>query len=161
MSLFWLLWKDLYMPQKLGKLIERIAKEKGLSQSALGKMINRSKQTVGNIYTRQSIDYELLIAISEALETDFFKFLYEMNDSLKSFKAIEMAEVLEKINTLETENLEKDRIIEQLNEKLRDKEENFRVNALYNKSLEDRVQEQKNINETLTNYIADLKREKK
>gem|GEM_PF-3983788 len=149
------------MPQKLGKLIERIAKEKGLSQSALGKMINRSKQTVGNIYTRQSIDYELLIAISEALETDFFKFLYEMNDSLKSFKAIEMAEVLEKINTLETENLEKDRIIEQLNEKLRDKEENFRVNALYNKSLEDRVQEQKNINETLTNYIADLKREKK
>lgn len=69
----------------IGHLIEQKAKEKKLTLEALGELINRTRQTVGDIYKRQSIDTELLILISKALEFDFFE-IYYAEEPLKSLR---------------------------------------------------------------------------
>ena len=97
----------------IGKLIKEIAKKKRLSQEAIGKMINTTKQNVGNIFRRKSIDTELLLKISEALEVNFFEYYYNeeplksmRNETIKGLmdtvekQKAELAERADKIATL-------------------------------------------------------------
>lgn len=80
------------MPIHLGKLIQDKAREKKYSQQDLGELINRSKQNVGDIYKRQSIDSELLLKLSEVLEYDFFSVYYE-DKNLKSVRHEEIEQL--------------------------------------------------------------------
>jgi transcriptional regulator with XRE-family HTH domain len=73
------------MPIHIGELIKQKADAKKLSLEDLGKLINRTRQTVGDIYKRKSIDTELLIAISIALDFDFFE-IYYSKDPLKRMR---------------------------------------------------------------------------
>ena len=55
----------------IGKIIAKKVKESHLSVAEFAKRINRSRTTVYDIFSRKSIDIELLMIISEALNYDF------------------------------------------------------------------------------------------
>lgn len=61
----------------MGRLVKAKAKEQGFTHNDLGRLINRHRQTVANIYKRSSIDSNLLKSICEALKYDFFAVFYE------------------------------------------------------------------------------------
>jgi transcriptional regulator with XRE-family HTH domain len=73
----------------IGKLIRERAKQKRLSQETIGSLINTTKQNVGNIYKRKSIDTDLLLKICEALEHNFFEYYYS-EEPLKSMRTEQM-----------------------------------------------------------------------
>jgi hypothetical protein len=56
----------------IGDKIKARAKELRIGPTELAKQINTSKQNVYGIYKRESIDTELLMKLSKALELDFF-----------------------------------------------------------------------------------------
>ena len=60
----------------IGSVIEEKLKEKSMTVSELADKINRSRTTVHDIFKRKSIDTELLIAISNALNYDFIHKVY-------------------------------------------------------------------------------------
>ncbi len=64
----------------IGKEIEKVIKQKGISVSFLAKKINKSRTVIYNIFERESIDSNLLHKISIVLETNFFE-LYSFSDS--------------------------------------------------------------------------------
>ena len=90
------------MPIHIGELIRSRAEEKKLSQEELGKKISRTKQNVGDIFKRQSIDTELLLAISSALEFDFFD-VYYAEEPLKSMREKELEPYRKEIEELKKE----------------------------------------------------------
>lgn len=98
------------MSVHLGRLIHEKAKEKKFSQQELGDMINRSKQNVGDIYKRQSIDSELLLKLSEVLEFDFFSVYYEENN-LKSTRQTEIEQLRSENDSLRSVLLQKEEAI--------------------------------------------------
>jgi len=58
------------------KIIEQKIKERKMSVSDFAKCINRSRTTVYDIFQRKSIDVDLLLVISRALEFDFLREIY-------------------------------------------------------------------------------------
>ena len=56
----------------IGKKIEEIFKKYGCSKSWLANEINCDRSNINNIFTRESIDTELLFKISVALHYNFF-----------------------------------------------------------------------------------------
>ena len=99
----------------IGQLIKEKVTEKRLSQEALGKMINTTKQNVGNIYKRRSIDTQLLLKLCTVLEFDFFEALYA-EEPLKSMRQKEIDAFTVEISALQT-------IIKQKDERIKDLEE--------------------------------------
>ena len=85
----------------IGQLIKEKVTEKRLSQEALGKMINTTKQNVGNIYKRRSIDTQLLLKLCTVLEFDFFEALYA-EEPLKSMRQKEIDAFTVEISALQT-----------------------------------------------------------
>lgn len=57
----------------IGEAVRRRAEKLNLGPTALGRMINTSKQNVYGIFRRQSVDTELLYRLSRALKYDFFQ----------------------------------------------------------------------------------------
>lgn len=99
----------------IGQLIKEKVTEKRLSQEALGKMINTTKQNVGNIYKRRSIDTQLLLKLCAVLEYDFFEAFYA-EEPLKSMRKKELDAFNTEINNLQN-------TIKQKDERIRDLEE--------------------------------------
>ncbi len=58
----------------IGALIKEKMKERRLSAAAFAKLINTDRNNIYNIFSRQSMDTELLFSISIALEHDFFQY---------------------------------------------------------------------------------------
>jgi plasmid maintenance system antidote protein VapI len=58
----------------IGKLIEEVFTERGLSGAAFARAINKTRQNIYPIFKSQSIDSELLCKISEVLNHDFFQY---------------------------------------------------------------------------------------
>ena len=56
----------------IGELIRKRAKEMRIGPTELGKLINTSKQNVYGIFRRPSVDSELLMRLSKALQFNFF-----------------------------------------------------------------------------------------
>lgn len=56
----------------IGKLIQQQVKERGLSVTWLAHELNYSRTNVYKIFDKQSIDTDVLLRISIALEYDFF-----------------------------------------------------------------------------------------
>lgn len=101
------------MPIHIGEIIKSKADEKNLVMEAVGKLINRTRQTVADIYKRQSIDTALLVDVSRALEFDFFE-LYYGEEPLKSMKEKELAPFKKEIEELKRELAYKEQRIQDL-----------------------------------------------
>ena len=99
----------------IGQLIKEKVTEKRLSQEALGKMINTTKQNVGNIYKRRSIDTQLLLKLCTVLEFDFFEAFYT-EEPLKSMRKKEIDAFNAEVSALQN-------IIRQRDERIKDLEE--------------------------------------
>jgi transcriptional regulator with XRE-family HTH domain len=99
----------------IGQLIKEKVTEKRLSQEALGKMINTTKQNVGNIYKRRSIDTQLLLKLCVVLEHNFFEAFYS-EEPLKTMRQKEIEAFTNEIKTLQN-------IIRQKDERIKDLEE--------------------------------------
>lgn len=99
----------------IGQLIKEKVTEKRLSQEALGKMINTTKQNVGNIYKRRFIDTQMLLKLCTVLEFDFFEAFYT-EEPLKSMRKKELDAFQSEISNLQN-------IIKQKDERIRDLEE--------------------------------------
>jgi len=62
------------MKKNIGKIIEnRVKSKEGLSVAKFAKLIGKDRSTTYDIFTRQSIDTELLEKIGQVLEYDFFQ----------------------------------------------------------------------------------------
>ena len=99
----------------IGQLIKEKVTEKRLSQEALGKMINTTKQNVGNIYKRRSIDTQLLLKLCAVLEFDFFEAFYT-EEPLKSMRKKETDAFNAELNALQS-------VVKQKEERIKDLEE--------------------------------------
>jgi transcriptional regulator with XRE-family HTH domain len=125
------------MPIHIGEIIKAEAEKQKVSQESLGGMISRSKQNVGDIYKRQSIDTELLLAISKALTFDFFQFYYG-EEPLKTIRQRELA-------GLQKELAESKASLERKQERISDLEETVSSNKkLIHLLEEERARYQKN-----------------
>ena len=61
----------------IGEIIKEKVSEKGLTSSAFAKLIGKQKQNMeSTVYSKASIDTNLLITISEVLDFDFFQFYH-------------------------------------------------------------------------------------
>ena len=56
----------------LGKMIDLVRKEKGMTKSELARRINKHRSTLEDILLRESLDTELVFTIGEVLDYDFF-----------------------------------------------------------------------------------------
>ena len=99
----------------IGQIIKERVTEKRLSQEALGKMINTTKQNVGNIYKRRSIDTQLLLKLCVVLEYNFFE-VYYSEEPLKAMRQKEVESFNNEIKALQNTIRQKDEKIKDLEE---------------------------------------------
>lgn len=109
----------------MGQLISQKVDEKEFTQEYLGQLISSSKQNVGNIFTRPSVDSDLLKRISEALEFNFFSVYFE-DGYLRSAREKELEPLTSRITALE-------KLVAELETKLAEKEVTL---ADYKKSID-------------------------
>ncbi|HYF29888.1 MAG TPA: hypothetical protein VD993_02105 [Chitinophagaceae bacterium] len=120
----------------IGQIIKEKVTEKRLSQEALGKMINTTKQNVGNIYKRRSIDTQLLLKLCVVLEYNFFE-VYYSEEPLKSMRQKEIEAFNQEIRALQN-------TIRQRDERIRDLEEIMNSNKKVISLLEEEKELYKN-----------------
>ena len=99
----------------IGQIIKERVTEKRLSQEALGKMINTTKQNVGNIYKRRSIDTQLLLKLCVVLEYNFFEVFYS-EEPLKTMRQKEIEAFNNEIKVLQSSIRQRDERIKDLEE---------------------------------------------
>ena len=68
----------------IGQIIHKKFKESGLSVAEFASRINRTRGTIYDIFSRKSIDTDLLIIISDVLQYDFFQEYYQQKDHPQS-----------------------------------------------------------------------------
>jgi len=87
----------------IGRVIEEKLKEKSMTVTELADNINCVRTNVHDIFKRKSIDTELLIAISKALDYDFIRNIYYKEQTSSTiFISIKTKEdLLNKFNLLE------------------------------------------------------------
>jgi len=108
----------------IGKLIQKRLKERGMSNAEFARRINTHIRNVYDIFSRKSIDTDLLITIGSVLDYDFFRYYFMplcekkfiANESKNHYTTNTENKRLQKKN----ETLEKE--IGLLNERLQDKE---------------------------------------
>jgi transcriptional regulator with XRE-family HTH domain len=89
------------MELHIGSEIKRILDERGLPVTEFARRINKSRENAYSIFTRKSIDTDLLMKISEVLDHDFF---VHYSPSYK-FKDLELQKLLEENEMLREYNL--------------------------------------------------------
>lgn len=102
------------MAVHIGKLISKKIKEIGMSKSELSRRINVTPQSTHYILAKNSIDTNLLLKISRALDYDFFQHYLGLNPQGKGNETLinvssaelknQIAEIRKEINTLELHN---------------------------------------------------------
>lgn len=115
----------------IGKKIEEVVRARRIPIVEFAKQINTTRNNTYNIFTRDSIDTELLRKIGEILEFDFFCLLSKthfpfsgnQNEIITSFpgEGINLTEQSKETLVLKVEKLRKEN--QQLKERLIDKEE--------------------------------------
>ncbi|MFT5779217.1 MAG: hypothetical protein ACI837_002174 [Crocinitomicaceae bacterium] len=102
------------MTLHIGEKIKEVAKSKRIGSTEFGQLINTSKQNIYGIYSRKSIDSELLPKISDALDHDFFQYYLTQeqdglvndevsNESVAALKE-QLAELKKELGFLKNEN---------------------------------------------------------
>jgi len=84
----------------IGLKIRDVLTERGMTITEFAGRINRERTTVYSIFDRKSIDIDLLIKISEALDFDFIHEVYFPKDTKKISSKLLIAVEIEK-NDLE------------------------------------------------------------
>lgn len=102
------------MTVNIGEIIKTKALEKNLSQEKLGRLINKTKQNVNDIFKRKSIDTDLLLKLCEVLQYNFFEHYYD-EEPLKSMRNEEFETFKKLIGELTKSNEQKDDTITNLN----------------------------------------------
>lgn len=102
------------MAVHIGKLISKKIKEIGMSKSELSRRISVTPQSTHYILAKNSIDTNLLLKISRALDYDFFQHYLGLNPQGKGSETLinvssaelknQIAEIRKEINTLELHN---------------------------------------------------------
>ncbi|CAN5915950.1 hypothetical protein BH11BAC7_BH11BAC7_24850 [soil metagenome] len=102
------------MAVHIGKLIGKKIKEIGMSKSELSRRISITPQSTHYILAKDSIDTDLLLKISRALDYDFFQHYLGLSPQGKGNEALinvsstelktQIAEIRKEINTLEIHN---------------------------------------------------------
>jgi len=98
------------MPMDIGEIIKKEIKNHGLNYKAFGQLINRHEKTVQSILKRKTIDTDLLLNISKALNHDFFKYFYD-EPPLKQFKESELHMINAELINLKSELKAKEEFI--------------------------------------------------
>lgn len=88
------------MAVHIGKMIHEKVKGNPLSVKEVARRINKSENTLYDIYKRENIDTELLLKLSEILGFNFFA-LYDLEEPIKSMRADEFAKLRVRIAELE------------------------------------------------------------
>jgi plasmid maintenance system antidote protein VapI len=110
------------MPMEIGEIIKREIKNRGLNHKEFGHLINRHEKTVQSILRRKTIDTDLLLNISKALNHDFFQYFY--NESpLKQFKEAEHKAIDAELSALRKELSQKEEVIAATNKYAQSQEE--------------------------------------
>jgi chromosome segregation ATPase len=69
----------------LGEIVQKTVEAKRLTYKEFGALIHRNEKTIPDIYERAAMSTDLLLAISQALNTDFFALFYT-EEPLKSLR---------------------------------------------------------------------------
>lgn len=100
------------MALHIGSIIAERLEEVGMSKSEFARRINKARQNINDILNRSSMDTDLLLSISRALNYDFFQhYVQELNtDSRIHEPRSEYADLQEQIHNCEKKalGLEKD-----------------------------------------------------
>lgn len=93
----------------IGEKIKNVFDKSGLAVTEFAKRINTSRENVYGIFSRKSIDTELLMKISQVLNHDFFLYYVHSNEILELRNQVDTYKqeiaYLKKINSfLEKEN---------------------------------------------------------
>ncbi|SDP10064.1 hypothetical protein SAMN05428975_0306 [Mucilaginibacter sp. OK268] len=83
----------------VGEFVKEIAESQNLKPSDLGARINTSKQNISDIYKRNTIDSELLLTLSKALNYNLFSY-YDDKEPIVGFRNAETHEWQVKIDNL-------------------------------------------------------------
>lgn len=87
------------MPIHIGSLIQQEVERKRLTYKEFGVLIHRNEKTIPDIYDRASMSTDLLITISQALNTDFLN-VYYSEEPLKSLRNDAVAHLNNQIETI-------------------------------------------------------------
>lgn len=87
----------------IGQTINERLKSLGMSKSEFARRISKARQNINDILNRKSIDTDLLLTISIALQHDFFQYyIIALNEEVKiSEPTSEYARLQEKYNKCE------------------------------------------------------------
>lgn len=86
----------------IGKYIRFQADLKKIGATELGKLLNKSRETIYDIFDRESVDTELLLACCKVLNHDFFAYYYSQ-EPLLSFRENEIKNWKRRIDALKNE----------------------------------------------------------
>lgn len=109
----------------IGRIIEQKVKERNLSVAEFAKRIHRSRTTVYDIFKRKSVDIDLLLIVSEALDYDFLTEIYlptrQNTEHKRAFVVIEVdsSQVLSGLKEISTQEKSDIKIL--LKEKIKSK----------------------------------------
>lgn len=82
----------------IGDIIRKEVELKKLTYKEFGALIHKNEKTVPDIYDRESMSTDLLIAISGALKKDFFN-IYYTEEPLKTLRNDEVAKLKDQLQT--------------------------------------------------------------
>lgn len=69
----------------IGKLIKERFDESNLSVPEFAAALNKSRTTIYDIFSRKSMDIDLLLQISDILDYDFLSKIYELNSKYTKY----------------------------------------------------------------------------
>lgn len=120
-------------PKHIGEYVGKLMEEANLNPTSLGRRINKAANTVKDILERESIDSELLLAISNAVNKNAFAY-YDGKEPIASIKKREHEKHTEEIKRLNTESDQykrevtfQDARINELLLRIAEQEENIRL----------------------------------
>lgn len=108
------------MAIQIGLVIKQVAESKGLTQEALGKLINLHGKTVADIYRRITCDTGLLLTLSDKLDHDFFQYYYQ-EEPLSRMRKDELNELQSELEALKITLGQREIYIKKIEETVSDK----------------------------------------
>lgn len=87
-------------PKTIGQYIKQLVAEEKLTLTDFAKMINTTIQNVRDIFTRSTIDSELLLKISKALNKNVFSY-FDDEEPIVEMKAKEKKALAKKFDSFE------------------------------------------------------------
>ena len=67
----------------IGELIQSFVKENHINSAQLARDVCKTRQNIYDLYKRDDIEVKLLLAISEALNHNFFEDIYPSNKNMQ------------------------------------------------------------------------------